>query len=115
MVDQALLHPHLNSAVGDMSTTKQSDTTPTRKNSLAAPSSTPYGPSASQPSFKNSSQQNLTDMQGRETPPSAQTNSKLREELETLDVGALIQRHVELRTYFFQTIPDLEDFAEDTR
>lgn len=72
---------------------------PTRKDSLATPSGQPYLQNASQGSFKNASQQNLHDMQGRETPPSAQMNSKLREELENLDVGALIMRHEELRTF----------------
>jgi hypothetical protein len=74
---------------------------PARKDSLAAPSGQPYLQNASQGSFKNASQQNLQDMQGRETPPSAAMNSKVREELENLDVGALIMRHEELRKFIF--------------
>lgn len=69
-----------------------------RKDSWAAPNGQPYPQNAAQGSFKNASQQNLNDTQGRETPP-AQMNSKLREELENLDVGALIMRHEELRTF----------------
>lgn len=75
---------------------------PSRKDSLATPSGQPYLQNAAQGSFKNASQQNLNDMQGRETPPSAQLNSKVREDLENLDVGALIMRHEELRTFIFE-------------
>lgn len=84
---------------------------PARKDSLVAPGS--VGQPISQvpspnlqtappgPLFKgNSSQQNLHDMpaQGRETPPAAP--SKLREELEGLDIAALVLRHEELQAKY---------------
>lgn len=102
------IHTSIDPSVSDMATSQQPMGTrptesqsqvPSRKDSLAAPSGQPYLQNAAQGSFKNASQQNLHDMQGRETPPSAQLNSKVREELENLDVGALIMRHEELRTF----------------
>ncbi|EEA25269.1 hypothetical protein TMatcc_006509 [Talaromyces marneffei ATCC 18224] len=103
------IHQILDSSVSDMATAQQPMGTrpsesqpqiPTRKDSLAAPSGQPHLQNALQGSFKNPSQQNLHDMQGRETPPSAAMNSKVREELENLDVGALIMRHEELQAKY---------------
>lgn len=69
-----------------------------RRDSQAAQGHSPYPGTPPGASFKgNSSQQNLQEhQQGRETPPSAQ-QSKSREDLEEVDVAALIQKHEELR------------------
>jgi hypothetical protein len=81
--------------------------TPIRRDSLAAPGGpgpgqSPYPQSggAQASNFKgNVSQQNLQDQQpGRETPPSAQ-QTKFRDDVEGMDVAALIQKHEELRMF----------------
>lgn len=82
--------------------------TPVRRDSLAAPGGqgqgqSPYPQSGTgqASNFKgNISQQNLQEQQpGRETPPSAQ-QSKFRDDVDGLDVAALIQKHEELRMFF---------------
>lgn len=92
---------------------------PARRNSLAAagqgqtqshPQTAPSGPLYK---GNGSSQQNLHDLpaQGRETPPAGLPPSKLREELESLDVAALVLRHEELRTSLLSTLGILFFFS----
>ncbi|KAH8689401.1 hypothetical protein BGW36DRAFT_308784 [Talaromyces proteolyticus] len=79
---------------------------PSRKDSLAAQgtqSQSPYSNVPQGSSFKtNISQQNLADPTGRETPPAISASSKLQEELENIDVAAVLQRHEELQAKYIK-------------